>query len=48
MTEHALLQIIATAIRIDQRAIGMLCDCVDGQVATLQVLFQRDIGRRVN
>src|SRR5690606_34225218 len=41
VAQYALLQVAAAAERIDQAAVGRLCDRVDGEVAAAEVLLQR-------
>ena len=47
VAQHARGQILPSAVRIDQRAVGSLRDGVDGQVAPREVVLQRHLGRGV-
>ena len=47
VAEDFVLDILHTAERVGQGAILGLCDGVDGQIAPHQVVFQGDVGRRV-
>ena len=47
MTKHTRIDICAPTIGVDQCAVFILRDRVDGEVAPLQVLFKRDIGSRM-
>lgn len=48
MAQDALFQIAPTAERIDQAACGILGHGIDGEIAALQIVFQRHIGGGVN
>ena len=45
MAQQLGLQVALAAMRVDQLALRVLGDGIDGQVAPRQVLLQRDIGR---
>ena len=48
MTQDPVLQITLAAERIDQTAIRIPGDGIDGQVPSRQVFFQRDPGVKIN
>jgi hypothetical protein len=45
MTQQALLEIVPAPVGVDQRAVGAARHRVDGQIAALQVLLERHLGR---
>ena len=47
MAQQSRGQVLLTAAGVDHAAVGQLGHGVDGQITTLQILFQRDIRREV-
>ena len=47
MPQEFILQILLAAIRIHQNTLLIQRHCIDGQVTTLQVLFQRNTGVKI-
>jgi hypothetical protein len=45
MTQHAPLEIVPATVGVDQRSVGGARHRVDGQIAALQVLLERHLGR---
>ena len=48
MAQHAALQVGGAAVGIDDAALCVAGDGVDGEIAPRQVLFQRHVGRGIN
>ena len=48
MTQHAALEIADAPMRIDQIALFVLGDSVDGEIAASEILLQRDFACRVH